>query len=86
MTNIDTQLSASADISSRIGDHSRISLRDAAKAAVDGFGTLVNALLDWQERARQRRMLLSLGDRALQDFGASRADAAAEGDKPFWRA
>ena len=27
-----------------------------------------------------------LGDRALQDFGASPADARAEGDKPFWRA
>ena len=48
--------------------------------------TLVTALLDWQERARERRQLLSLGDRALQDFGRSRADAVGEGDKPFWRA
>lgn len=49
-------------------------------------GNLVTTLLDWQERARQRRRLLTLGDGALKDFGRSRADAAGEGDKPFWRA
>ena len=42
-------------------------------------------LLVWRERARERRQLLSLSDRALKDFGASRADASREGDKPFWR-
>jgi len=47
---------------------------------------LIDTILDWQERARQRQELLSLGDRALQDFGANRADASAEGDKPFWSA
>jgi len=46
----------------------------------------VVAWLNWLERARERRELLALDDRALQDFGASRADAAREGDKPFWRA
>ena len=49
-------------------------------------GTIVVTLLNWLERARERRQLLALGDRALQDFGASRADAAREGDKPFWHA
>ena len=49
-------------------------------------GELVMRLLVWLERARERRQLLSLSDRALQDFGKSRADAEAEGDKPFWRA
>jgi uncharacterized protein YjiS (DUF1127 family) len=80
MTSIDTH------VSTRIGEQPRISLRDAARAAIDDFGALVDTLLDWQERTRQRRALLGLGDRALQDFGASRADACAEGDKPFWRA
>jgi len=51
-----------------------------------GAGAILVGLLDWLERARERRQLLALGDRALQDFGASRADAAGEGDKPFWRA
>jgi uncharacterized protein YjiS (DUF1127 family) len=46
---------------------------------------LVTNLFAWLERARERRQLLSLGDRDLQDFGASRADAAREADKPFWR-
>jgi uncharacterized protein YjiS (DUF1127 family) len=44
-------------------------------AAIDGF---VTTLLDWQERARQRRELLGLGDRALRDTGryATSAEAA----------
>jgi uncharacterized protein YjiS (DUF1127 family) len=49
-------------------------------------GNLVMTLLDWQERARQRRQLRDLDDAALKDFGRSRADASRECDKPFWRA
>ena len=48
-------------------------------------GNLVTRLLDWQERARQRRQLLALDGAALKDFGRNLADAAHEGDKPFWR-
>jgi uncharacterized protein YjiS (DUF1127 family) len=55
----------------------------AAGAVVD---RVVTTLLDWQERARQRRQLLSLDTAALKDFGRSRADAVAEGERPFWRA
>ena len=80
MTTIDTH------VSTHVGGEPRISLREAAKAAIDGFGAMINTLMDWQQRSRERRELLSLGDRALQDFGASRSDASAEGDKPFWRA
>jgi uncharacterized protein YjiS (DUF1127 family) len=36
------------------------------------------------EVARQRRALLKLGDSALKDFGASRADAINEAGKPWW--
>ena len=50
------------------------------------LGKFATMLLDWQERARQRRQLLALSDGALKDFGRSRADATNEGDKPFWRA
>jgi uncharacterized protein YjiS (DUF1127 family) len=50
------------------------------------IGKLVTTLFVWQERAHQRRKLLALSDRALQDFGRCPADAAVEGDKPFWRA
>lgn len=46
----------------------------------------VRATLEsWFQRARQRRQLLSLSDRMLKDIGISRADAVAEGEKPFWR-
>jgi uncharacterized protein YjiS (DUF1127 family) len=51
-----------------------------------GPSRIATTLLVWHERARQRRQLLALSDRALQDFGKSSADAAGEGDKPFWRA
>jgi uncharacterized protein YjiS (DUF1127 family) len=47
---------------------------------------LATALILWHERAVERRQLLALGDAALKDFGASRADAAGEGGQPFWRA
>ena len=36
------------------------------------------------EVARQRRALLKLGDSALKDFGASRADAWNEAKRPWW--
>ena len=54
--------------------------------AATGISNLVTTLLDWQDRAHQRRQLLALGDGALKDFGRNRADAVHEGDKPFWRA
>jgi uncharacterized protein YjiS (DUF1127 family) len=34
--------------------------------------------------ARQRRALMQLGDSALKDFGASRADAWNEAGRPWW--
>ncbi|MBK8534137.1 MAG: DUF1127 domain-containing protein [Candidatus Competibacteraceae bacterium] len=34
---------------------------------------------------RQRRALLALDAAMLKDIGISRADAVAEGSKPFWR-
>jgi len=61
----------------------RPSLWVTASGAV---GNIVMTLLDWQERARQRRQLRDLDDAALKDFGRSRADASHECDKPFWRA
>jgi len=62
------------------------SLRSSWTTASAVLGNILTMLLDWQERARERHQLLSLSDGALKDFGRSRADAAGEGDKPFWRA
>ena len=68
------------------GERQATPARSAWTVAGSAIVTLVTALLDWQQRARERRQLLALGDRALQDLGRSRADAVGEGGKPFWRA
>jgi uncharacterized protein YjiS (DUF1127 family) len=47
---------------------------------------LVNILLQWHERARQRYDLAELSDHVLKDLGLSRADVEGEVRKPFWRA
>jgi uncharacterized protein YjiS (DUF1127 family) len=47
---------------------------------------MVDALLDWQERGRQRRELVQLDDHMLHDIGITRAEAFAEAAKPFWHA
>ncbi len=45
----------------------------------------LDQLLEWQDRARQRRQLASLESHVLKDLGLSRADVAGEISKPFWR-
>jgi uncharacterized protein YjiS (DUF1127 family) len=67
------------------GFRQRIFARSLWQATVTTAERTATALFVWLERARQRRELLGLGDRALSDFGASRCDATGEGDKPFWR-
>ncbi|MBI1776577.1 MAG: DUF1127 domain-containing protein [Proteobacteria bacterium] len=47
---------------------------------------IVDTLLLWQRRASERRHLLSMDDRLLQDLGVSRLDVEFEASKPFWRA
>jgi uncharacterized protein YjiS (DUF1127 family) len=62
------------------------SLRQLLGGYVHGdLSSLIEALLVWRERARQRRDLAMLDDRALQDIGLSRADVFGETMKPFWR-
>ena len=57
-------------------------LRTRLQATVAGA---FDRLLDWQERARGRRMLRSLDDHMLRDIGIDRSVADAEGSAPFWR-
>jgi len=60
----------------------------AGARSARGLGTalvrLVDTLLDWQDRARERRHLSGLDDRLLRDIGLSRADVDHEVAKPFW--
>ena len=44
-----------------------------------------DCLDQWRDRGRQRDALSSLDDRLLADIGLTRADAAFEYDKHFWR-
>jgi uncharacterized protein YjiS (DUF1127 family) len=53
-------------------------LRDAAVDTLD-------LLVTWYVRAQQRRQLVGLESRMLDDIGVSRAEALAEFDKPVWR-
>jgi uncharacterized protein YjiS (DUF1127 family) len=45
----------------------------------------VDAVLLWQERARQRHMLAMMDDHLLRDIGLDRSAARVEAEKPFWR-
>lgn len=63
-------------------------IRSGTKAARQPRGRRLFAVIAFVERAgevaRQRRALLKLGDSALKDFGASRADALNEGNRAWW--
>ena len=45
---------------------------------------ILNTLIIWKERAQQRRQLLSLDQRMLQDIGISRSEAVYESRKSVW--
>jgi uncharacterized protein YjiS (DUF1127 family) len=46
---------------------------------------VVARLLEWQERSRQRAMLVTMDEHLLRDLGLTRSDAQEEYQKPFWR-
>jgi uncharacterized protein YjiS (DUF1127 family) len=43
------------------------------------------SVLSFRERMEQRRGLMQLNDRLLEDIGLTRADVDWECSKPFWR-
>ena len=47
--------------------------------------TILEIVATWQERVTQRHHLMAMDDRLLRDIGLTRADAASEFEKPFWR-
>jgi len=52
---------------------------------LDLVGDLVELVLVWLQRSRERLQLGSFGDHMLKDLGVSRADVDREVSKPFWR-
>ncbi len=66
---------------------SRASSTNWQPAADRGWpGEILDRLLLWQGRAKQRRQLSELDDRLLSDIGIDRIDAGQESSKPFWQA
>lgn len=59
-----------------------VSIVEIAGAAVTQS---VTTLLDWQQRASQRRELSGLDPSFLKDMGIDQATAYREASKPFWR-
>jgi uncharacterized protein YjiS (DUF1127 family) len=54
-------------------------------AVDDGLESVVDILLTWQRRHKDRMHLMALDDRLLRDIGISTADVDREASKPFWR-
>lgn len=73
--------------------HQRSGALAALGGSFSGYGGAIrrasvrtaDMLLAWLERTRQRRLLVTLDDRMLDDIGLSRSDVLRESDKPFWR-
>ena len=61
------------------------SIRPAARTRPSLAMRLLDCVLDWLERSRQRDALGRLDERLLADLGVDRASAAEEATKPFWR-
>lgn len=51
----------------------------------DVLRLLLDVLVTWRGRARERRQLAALDARELRDMNVSRYDRAIECAKPFWR-
>jgi len=49
------------------------------------LSALVEHVMLWHERGRQRAALASLDDNALKDIGLTRADVFRESHKRFWQ-
>ncbi len=61
-------------------------MTDLATLVWNDAKALVNHLVTWQIRARERKHLSSMDDRMLRDVGLSRVDVMREASKPFWNA
>jgi uncharacterized protein YjiS (DUF1127 family) len=59
--------------------------RPAHLRAFAALARMLDTLLLWQERHRERRNLAMLGEHILKDIGVSRADIELETSKTFWR-
>ncbi len=59
-------------------------IKTVSKPTGSGFAKFFAFIARANQVARERRALMQLGDDALKDFAASRADALAEAGRPWW--
>ena len=59
-------------------------IKTVSKRTGSGFAKLFAFIARANQVARERRALMQLGDDALKDFAASRADALEEAGRPWW--
>ena len=72
--------------SARVGtSHATLAGGVMVPAPWTSAAVVIEDVLAWVERARQRRQLGELSDHMLKDIGLTRADVEAEVTKPFWR-
>ena len=72
--------------SARVGtSHATLAGRAMSRPVGGVWTQIAEGLIDWVERARQRRHLAELSAHMLKDIGLSRADVETEVAKPFWR-
>ena len=57
----------------------------AARGMLVSITWMVEHLLNWHDRRRQRLQLARMDDYMLRDIGLSQADVSQETSKPFWR-
>ncbi len=63
-----------------------LSLHYTSKGPLAGTFTAFHKVLNtWRRRARERRELSTLDQRALRDLGLSPSEVNFEANKPFWR-
>ena len=63
-----------------------LSAHRGGRVAFTRLRAVLDTLILWRQRARQRRHLLSLEERLYRDIGVTASDAYREAQKPFWRA
>jgi uncharacterized protein YjiS (DUF1127 family) len=61
-------------------------VRNAGSRLQFAAARIIDTLLLWQARGRQRRTLARFDDHMLRDIGRAREEAARECAKPMWRA
>ena len=70
---------------SRLGTPGRTTSEPLSSRVAAVFAVALERVLEWNERAAQRRHLVGLDDRMLRDIGMTRLDVIREYQKAPWQ-